>query len=210
MRILLLSIIMFSVCADADTPEEALLNTYGDRIFRPDPLTLCIVSTEGDSVFFQDCSGNSLHGFMPDKMALYSAVDYLDRINCWVVKFDGYDCGSWRIVNGITGQVDTVISVPQLSPDGMRLLCCHRDITGCFTANGLQIWRACPEGFTIEFEDLAVPWGPWNSFWKNDSTVLFEKTTWNYEQRDFVSRPGSLYVDSNGNWTPDNPDDWEQ
>jgi hypothetical protein len=34
--------------------EESLLNNYGDMIIRPDSMTLCILTTEGDTLVFAD------------------------------------------------------------------------------------------------------------------------------------------------------------
>ncbi len=139
----------------------------------------------------------------------YHAVDYNPDLHYWVVEMGGYEYMEWRVIDGETGAVDTTISVPVPSPDGTRLLCYKEDIVAGFLPNGIQIWRRTPEGLELEFQDISVPWGPANAVWQDDSTIVFDKMSYDYETWDLLTREGNLTLSGDGTWMPDDPKDWD-
>jgi hypothetical protein len=108
----------------------------------------------------------------------------------------------------VTGAVDTAISAPLPSPDNTRLLCCKEDLTAGFIPNGVQIWRAGPEGLVLEFQDVSVPWGPTEAGWEDDSTVTLVKMSFDWDSGEYSCEPGRLELGRDGSWVPDDPDDW--
>lgn len=186
--------------------EEALLEINGDRVFRPEPGVLCIIAGSGDTLVFAD-SGNDIE--YAEELSTYRLVDYLPGQEFWVLEVYGYEWVDWRLVNAATGAVDTTISTPVPSPDGKRLFCHMEDISAGFIPNGIQVWRVDPDGLTLEFEDVTVPWGPINGSWDGDSTIVFEKMYYDPETWDVLTRPGRLELNSEGTWVPDDPEDWK-
>lgn len=112
------------------------------------------------------------------------------------------------MINGENGRVNTVISIPIPSPDGNRLVCANADIEACYNDNGIEVWRIDPDSLALEFQDFNVPWGPVNTDWKNDSTIIFEKFTYD-ANREVVTRPGRLELSNDGTWVPDDTVDWD-
>jgi hypothetical protein len=206
MRNALFVLFCIAALAWASMTESTLLSNYGDLIFRPDSSTLCILTSSGDTVVFEN-SGNDITSALD--FADYHAVDYNPDLNYWVVEMGGYEYMEWRVIDGETGAVDTTISVPVPSPDGTRLLCCKDDIVACFIPNGIQVWRKTQDGLDLEFEDVSVPWGPTCARWQDDSTIVFQKTSYDYETWDLLTRDGSLTLSGDGTWMPDDPEDWK-
>jgi hypothetical protein len=205
MRTICLVLCAAAACVYASMLEETILENYGDLIFRPDSTTLCIVTDAGDTVIFR----NSEDVESALDYADYRAVDYNRDLNYWVVEMGGYEWIEWRVVDGETGAVDTTISIPVPSPDGSWLLCFKEDITAGFLLNGIQIWGRGPDGLVLEFEDVDVPWGPVEARWQDDSTVVFQKMTYDYDTWEMQTRPGSLTLSADGVWSPDDPLDWD-
>jgi len=185
--------------------ELRILERYGDRAFRPDPAKLCIITPDGDTVVFQNNSGIKF----PEQYADWTLVDYLPAQDCWVVEMAGYEWMEWQLVSGSTGESHRAVSRPLPSPGGSRLLCHKEDITACFIENGIQVWRVDPGGLVLEFEDVEVPWGPIDAYWEDDSTIVFQKMTYDYDTWEMLTRPGRLALSSDGRWMPDDPADWE-
>lgn len=187
--------------------EESLLDNYSEMIFRPDPLTLCIVTTEGDTIVFADTPVDLRGG---DYWHVYSVVSYVQEQDYyyWVIRSDGYEWLEWYIVNRENGRKYLTISGPNPSPDGHRLLFSYWDDAG-FCKNGIEIWRIDADSLALEFSDLDVPWDPYHANWESDSVVVFEKTTWDYGIPEMTTLPGRLELSSDGTWIPDDPASWE-
>jgi hypothetical protein len=201
----LLAAVTFWSFSFAMMSEETILARYGDRIFRTDPSTLCILTLSGDTVVFRD----RVDMEFAEDFALYRAMDYLEEQEYWVIEMSGYEWMEWYLIDSRHGSVDTVIAPPIPSPDGTRFACVMEDITACFIYNGLQVWRVVPDGLVLEFEDVDVPWGPQEPSWEGDSTIVFEKHTYDPATWDDLMRPGSLELSPDGTWIPDDPADWE-
>jgi hypothetical protein len=184
--------------------EEDILSRNSDCAFRPDSTILCIVSLQGDTVVFKD-SGEFQS---PEEFFRYRLIDYLKDQNYWVVEAGGYEWIEWHLVNGKNGAVDVTIAAPVPSPDGSRFLCVKEDIEACFIYNGIQVWRLSPGGLVLEFEDVDVPWGPVDAMWQDDSTITFQKHSYDWDTYDELMRPGSLRLSAEGEWIPDDPEDW--
>jgi len=201
------SIIVIVLCcvsaAFSYLTEEAILSEHSDVVFRPDSTMLCIVTDFGDTVFFND----RRHVKYAEDWGVYRLVDHLEEVNLWVVETSGYEWMDWRIVSGVTGSVDTVISAPVLSPNARRLLCFNEDITAGFIPNGIQIWKVSDDGLELEFEDVEVPWGPVEARWADDSTIVFQAMS--YDQTwEMVTEPGKLLLQGDGAWRPLDPEGW--
>ncbi len=195
--------IVFS--AAAWMSEETIFSKYGDMVFRPDSTTLCIITFRGDTLVFEDSWEDIT---CAEDFTRYRVIDYLEDMELWVLEADGYEWVDWRLVNGVTGAVDTAISAPLPSPDNTRLLCCKEDLTAGFIPNGVQIWRAGPEGLVLEFQDVSVPWGPTEAGWEDDSTVTLVKMSFDWDSGEYSYEPGRLELGRDGSWVPDDPDDW--
>lgn len=205
MRTASIVLILVALHVAAAGSEQSILESYGDRAFRPEESTLCILTGDGDTVVFQD----SRNIKFAENYACWTLVDYLPEQDYWVVEMAGYEWMEWRLVSGSTGKSYTAISTPLPSPGGTRLLCHKEDITACFIENGIQVWRVDPDGLVLEFEDVNVPWGPVDAGWEDDSTIVFQKMTYDYETWEMLTRPGRLELSAEGRWMPDDPSDWE-
>lgn len=204
MKYALLTILMLSLPAIAEQPEEQLLTAHSNA-FRPDSTTLCLVTEQGDTLTFRDSREKD---DILDYWKHY-IINYLPEQNIWVLEIHGYEWTEWQLVNGNTGSIQQTIAAPAPSPDGSRLLCMKEDIDAGYIYNGIQIWILGDDVLTLEFEDIDVPWGPINGEWRGNHRIIFDKLTYDYSVYEYVKEPGMLSLDENGNWIPGDADDWE-
>ncbi len=210
MRYGVITVLLSSIILTASawmSSEESILDSYGEMVFRPDSMTLCIVTTEGDTLVFADTPFK----LRTDYLDVYSVISYIQEHDYyyWVIRIDGYEWQEWLLVNGKNGRIDRTISVPTLSPDGTRFLCAQADQVACFIENGIQIWRIDSDSLFLEFSDLAVPWEPNKWEWISDSVIVFEKSYYDWRTWEMKFLPGRLELSSDGTWVPDDPDSWE-
>jgi hypothetical protein len=177
---------------------------WGPDVYRPDSLTICLLTGQGDTVVFRDGENVDFEG----DFARYGIASRLEDQDYWVIHRIGYEWETWYLVNGSTGEIDTTISPPVVSPDGTRLLCFMDDIMAGFVENGVQIWRTGSDGLVMEFQDLSVPWGPVEAEWKDDSTVAFLKMYFDWDIGDYYYETGRLELNEYGEWIPDDPESW--
>ncbi len=152
-------------------PEGQLLADSDERAFRPDPGTLCILTTDGDTVTFTDVTDM-------DEICYFSVFTLADRLpeqDYWVVQLSGHEWAEYFLVSGKNGSYSSAISVPVASPDGTRLLCAYRDIIAAFVDNGIQIWRIDPDSLALEYSALNEDWGPSDVEWIDDSSIVFDR-----------------------------------
>ncbi|MCK5115527.1 MAG: hypothetical protein KAR44_02940 [Candidatus Aegiribacteria sp.] len=187
--------------------EETFLGNYGEMVFRPDSLTLCIVTTEGDTVVFADTPVDMRGG---DSWHIYSVISYVQEQDYyyWVIQIDGYESIKWYLVSSENGRIYPTISNADPSPDGHRLLFSNYDDAE-FRAEGIEIWRIDTDSLALEFSDLDVPWDPYHVNWESDSAVVFEKTTWDWGIPEMTTLPGRLELSGDGIWETDDPESWE-
>ncbi len=164
--------------ASAWMSEETIFTRYGEVVFRPDSMTLCIVTTGGDTLVFADTP----YFLRTDYFNVYKVISYLPEQNYWAVQIDGYEWQGWLIINGESGRIDEAISEPWPNPEGTRLFCSMGDQVACFIENGIQIWRIDPDTLALEFEDLDVRWEPNAAEWISDSVIVFEKVYYDWRQ----------------------------
>lgn len=202
--VLLSSIIL---TAFASMSEESILNNYSEMVFRPDSMTLCILTTEGDTLVFADTP----YELRTDWFDVYSVISYLQEQDYyyWVIQIVGYEWIEWLLVNGRNGRTERTISVPILSPDGTRLLCAQADQVACFIENGIQIWRIDADSLVLEFSDLDVAWEPHHIEWINDSVIILDKVFYDWRSWNKKLLPGRLELSGDGTWIPDDPESWE-
>lgn len=200
----IMAAVLLATFSQHDVLESELLDARHDA-FRADEGTLMIVTTQGDTLVFQN-NEDPPHGL---KSSMYKLVDHLPELNFWTVKVMGYEFIDWQTVNGETGEITTTIGPGLPSPDNTRLLCMNEDIHAGFDLNGIQIWRIGPNrSLTLEFEDTSVPWGPISGTWVNDSTISFVKLSYDYDTFDYTTEKGKLKL-FDGIWTPPDPEDWD-
>ncbi|MCD4775710.1 MAG: hypothetical protein K8S15_06605 [Candidatus Aegiribacteria sp.] len=204
MKFQILLLCSITLSAFSLTLGKTKFTQHGGMAFQMDSLTLCIVTTQGDTLIFRD----RLNPQYAENFICHRLFSYLPVQKYWVILKSYYEGGGWQLINGENGRVNTVISIPIPSPDGNRLVCANADIVACFNDNGIEVWRIDPDSLALEFQDLNVSWGPVNTDWKNDSTIIFEKFTYdaNWE---IVTRPGRLELSNDGTWVPDDTVDWD-
>jgi len=210
MRYGLIAALFFSIIPTASawtSSEETFLDNYGEMVFRPDSLTLCIVTTEGDTVVFADTPADLRGG---DSWHFYSVISCVQEQDFyyWIIRSDGYEWLEWYIVSGENGRKYLTISNADPSPDGHRLLFSNYDDAE-FLVKGIQIWRIDVDSLALEFSDLDVPWDPYHVNWESDSVVVFEKTKWDWGTSEMTTLPGRLELSPDGIWEPDDPESWE-
>ena len=193
-----------AVVVAAQSSEQSTLSMYGDRAFRPDNMTLCIIVDSGDTLTFsnQPWSGSE------ESNTDYELLDYLPAQNIWVIKETGWEYWVNYLVSGSDGEIHDAVSFPHPSPDGTRLLCFFEDLVAGFTWNGIQIWRVDGGHLVLEFQNLSVPWGPVDAEWIDDGRIEFEKLTFDYVRNRYSSRPGWLELSDDGIWMLDDEADW--
>ena len=191
--------------ASAWMSEESIFTNFGEMAFRPDSMTLCIVTTGGDTIVFADTP----YSVRTDEFYAYSVISYLPEQNYWVIQIDGYEWQEWLLVNGENGREYITISEPTPSPDGARLLCAKGDQVACFIDNGIQIWRIDADSLILEFNDLDVRWEPQKQEWISDSVIVFDKMYYDWRTYELKYFPGRLELFSDSVWIPDDPASWE-
>lgn len=192
-----------AIAAAAETTELSILSMYGDRAFRPDPGTLCIVTDQGDTLVFAD---------QPDPEGLedyevYELCAYLPEQNCWVITDSFLGWGITLLVNGSNGFITNAVSNPEPSPDGTRLLCTHEDIVVGMLRNVLQVWRVDPDSLVLEFQFRDEPWGPLDAGWTGDSLIVFDSLLYHKSLDEYSRLPGSLRLSTDGIWILDDEAD---
>lgn len=208
MRYAIFTLLISSILliASAWTPsEELILNNHGETIFRPDSMTLCIVTTEGDTLVFADTP----HTLEIDNSCSYEAISWLPQQNYWVILIIGHEWQEKMLVNGVNGRIYRTVSMPVISPDGTRFLCFNGDQVAGFDDNGIHIWRIDADSLALEFSDLNVGWEPRKMEWISDSVIVFEKMYYYWRNHDAKYLPGRLELSGDGTWVPDDPDSWE-
>ena len=193
-----------AVVAAAQRLERSTLSTYGDRAFRPDPGTLCIVTEQGDTLVFADQSDPE---FMED-YAVFELSSFLPEQNCWVITKTLCEWAVTLLVNGSSGCTVEAVSHPEPSPDGTRLLCTQDETTMGILQSGLQVWRVDPDSLVLEFQYRDEPWWPVDVEWAGDSLINFEMLTFAALQNEFSSYPWSLRLSADGVWTPHDETCW--
>jgi hypothetical protein len=184
--------------------EHSILSMYGDRAFRPDSGTLCIVTDQVDTLVFSDHVDTDCL----EDIEAFELCSFLPEQNCWVISKTCYEWAIMLLVEGSDGSKSHAVSDPEPSPDGTRLLCTFEDILAEFYCNSIQVWRVDRDGLVIEFQDLDVPWGPVHAGWAGDSLIVFEKLTYDWHLDEYTTRPGSLELSEDGTWTSDDEADW--
>jgi hypothetical protein len=177
-------------------PEEQLIADSDARVFKPDSSTLCILTTEGDTVTFSDTSEIDEISYFK----MFTLVGRLPEQDYWVVQMSGHEWGEYLLVSGKNGSYSRAISVPVPSPDGCRLLCAYRDIIACFVDNGIQIWRIDPDSLALEYSALDEEWGPSEAEWVDDSSIIFDMITVDWETWDIHVNSGKIVMTENGCW----------
>lgn len=192
---------MTSLCliilAGTGSQEQALLSDALGMAFRPDPGTLCIITSEGDTLVFRD---DPDPGWAED-FRIHSLEARLREQDYWVIEQAGYEWIGWLLVNGRDGRSVEAISAPVPSPDGNRLLCASQDIMAGFVENGIQIWQVQPGGLLLELQDLTMQWGPENAAWESDSAIVLDMLVYDWELGKPTTCPARLDL-IEGVWTP--------
>ncbi len=178
--------------------EDVLIMNSGGKAFRPDSVTLSIVSETGDTLTFRNPV------FIDDyaHTCYNRLVGYFPEVAYWVVELTGYEWSEWQLINGVTGIAQSAISAPVLSPDGKRFLCSYRDVIAAFNYNGIQIWRIEQDSLIPEFEilDEMCLWGPADVRWESDTSITFNMLNVNWDYFKAASRPGRLELSGEGTW----------
>lgn len=184
-----------TIVAAAEMSELTILSMHGDRAFRPDPGTLCIVTELGDTLIFSD---------QPDPNSAdcveYELSSFLPEQNCWVISETFLEDQVIHLVNCTNGRTAHAVSLPEPSSDGHRLLCTEEDILLGTLRNSLQIWRVDPDSLVLEFQYSQEPWGPVCARWAGDSLILFDVHTSYGDREECTSSPGSLRLADDGIW----------
>jgi len=194
-----------AVPASASMLETNMLQYYSDQVFRPDSMTLCIVTSMGDTIFIR----NTTIEEYPDSFSEYRLISYLPEQNYWALERLSYEWMDWLVVNGENGRMNTVISEPWLSPDGTRFYCAQGNLYIEYMENGIQIWRFDEDSIAQEFEDLDVSWEPNRTEWMSDSILYFEKIYYENGFSDHWTEPGWVIQLGDGTWITDNPESWQ-
>lgn len=181
--------------------ENPKFTQCGSIAFRTDSLTMHIVTTQGDTLIFQD----RIDPYNAEEYVCHILLSYLPVQNYWVMQNTYYESGGWQLINGENGRVYYLISEPITNPGGSRLVCAHADLVR--DHNGIEVWRIDSDSLALEFQELSMLWGPINTEWKNDSTIIFEKSSYD-ENMETIARPGRLELSNDGTWVPDDTDDW--
>ena len=177
-------------------PEEQLITSSDARAFRPDSSTLCILTAEGDTVTFSDSPEIEDISFF----SMYTLVARLQEQDYWIVQLSGHEWAEYLLVSGRNGSYSRAISVPVASPDGSRLLCAYRDIIACFVDNGIQIWRIDPDSLALEYSALDANWGPSGAEWVDDSAIVFDRITVDWETWETHVNIGQIVMTESGCW----------
>ncbi len=77
-------------------PEEQLMARSDARVFRPDSNTLCILTSEGDTVTFINSSEIEELSYF----SMYSLVAWLSEQDYWVVQLSGHEWTEYLLVSG--------------------------------------------------------------------------------------------------------------
>ncbi|MCK5115528.1 MAG: hypothetical protein KAR44_02945 [Candidatus Aegiribacteria sp.] len=194
-----------TLTVSASMSEETILADYGDLVFRPDSVTLCILTAEGDTLVFADRP----YSEDIDISYAYEVISWLPQQNYWILQIYGHEWQETLLVNGVNGRIDRTISSPVPSPDGTRFLCFNGDQVACFDDNGVHIWRIDADSLALEFSDLDVAWEPRKMEWISDSVIVFEKLYYYWRTYDEKHLPGRLELSSDGTWIPEDPESWE-
>jgi hypothetical protein len=107
----------------------------------------------------------------------------LPRVGYIVVERRYEEGSDYLLIHPQSGHQTTLDVLPEISPDGERLLIATNDLEG-HEPNLLQIWRVSPQGLVREFEMQTARWqgAQWigwrasNARWLDSHTVAFTKS----------------------------------
>ncbi|MBN1433892.1 hypothetical protein JW921_03975 [Candidatus Fermentibacterales bacterium] len=176
--------------------ESQLLEESPGRAFRPDSVTLCLVTDDGDTLVYSDTAGMAESGLG----SISTLVDWLPRQRLWVIWRMEWDFSDWLLVSGRDGRTWRAIGRPVASPNGTRLLCAYSDPETAHMNSGLEIWRVGEDGIVQEFlaiEDLRAPTG---ARWLSDSLIAYEMMLPRGAASDDRRVRGELRLTSRGAW----------
>lgn len=172
--------------------ENQLLEESGGTAFRPDTLTLCLVTDPGDTLVFSDTAGVAESGFGSFNLL----TDWLPDQRIWVVWRMEWDFSSWLLVSAGNGTTRRSIGRPVPSPGGTRLLCAFSDLATGHMDTGIEIWRVEEEGPVQEYLALEDARAPAEAEWLSDSLIAYEMIPESGSRAD----RGELRLNSLGTW----------
>lgn len=172
--------------------ENQLLEESGGAAFRPDSLTLCLVTDPGDTLVFPDTAGMAESGFG----SLNLLADWLPDQRLWVIWRMEWDFSSWLLVSAVDGATWRSVGRPVASPGGTRLLCAYRDLETGHMDTGIEIWRVGEEGLVQEYLALEDDRAPTEASWLSDSLIAYEMISGSGTR----AAGGELRLNSRGVW----------
>lgn len=126
---------------------------------------------------------------------------YLDKIGYFVFRVQGYESGSFVLIDDKFGYAFPVNGMPRLSPDMKKLLISNSDGDAGFEFNGVQMLSITDEGLNPEpvFEEHVDFYQPLNPVWIDDKTVEFDYVPF-YTTSDKKKLKAKLIERDNGEW----------
>ncbi|WP_126246509.1 hypothetical protein [Chitinophaga rhizosphaerae] len=99
---------------------------------------------------------------------------YLPAIGSFVIGRFGYETYDVLLVDEKTGAETPIIGLPQLSPDGKKMIVSNLDLMAAFTFNGLEYYIKTDKGLEKLYDFSPEKWGPESIKWL-DANVLVGK-----------------------------------
>lgn len=97
---------------------------------------------------------------------------YLPQLKSFVVWKNGYEYFDVQLLNEQTGELTRTIGLPQVSPDGKKMIACNTDLMAAFTTNGLEYYANPPEGLVLQYEYQPEKWGPEVIKWLDNNVLV--------------------------------------
>lgn len=127
------------------------------------------IKTNAKEVFLQNDTSDN------DSRVIYSYIKTIANIGFVHIKGVFWEWTTDYLINLKTGENTVMWEQPILSPNKKLIISCSADLVATMMPNGIQLFKIDNGVIQKVFEKEIVKWGPSETKWESDSTILIKR-----------------------------------